>query len=88
MKKQQPSGFMNDPQVAKLIKDTATIEEMVKSHDASTLMEMLNREGKLKTAAEAAMKGDLTQLQEMLNRLMKDPDGAKVVERLSKTAPK
>lgn len=88
MNKQQPPGFMNDPQVTKLMKDTAAVEKMVKSPDASALMEMLNREGGLKTAAEAAMKGDLTQLQGMLDRLMKDPDGAKVVERLSKTAPK
>ena len=88
MKKQQPSGFMHDPQVTKLMSDAATVEKMEKSPDANALMEMLNRDGGLKSAAEAAMKGDLTQLQGMLDRLMKDPEGAQVVERLSKTAPK
>ena len=52
------------------------------------LMDMLSREGGLKQAAEAAMKGDTSELQSMLDRLMKNPEGASAVERLSRSAPK
>ena len=51
-------------------------------------MEMLNRTGGLQAAAEAAMKGDASQLQGLLSKLMQDPEGAKVVERLNRSAPK
>ena len=34
------------------------------------------------------MKGDASQLQGLLSQLMQDPEGAKVVERLNRSAPK
>lgn len=84
-KQQQPGNIMNSPQAAKLLKDQSAVESIVKSPDAQALVNMLNQSsgGGLKAAAEAAMKGDATQLQGLLDRLMKDPSGAKVVERIN-----
>lgn len=87
-KQQQPGGIFNNPQAAKLLKDRAAVEQLVKSPDTKALMEMLSRGGGLKAAAEAAMKGDATQLQGLLDRLMKDPNGAKVVERINQSVTK
>ena len=86
-KQQQPGNVLNSPQAAKLLKDKAAVESLVKSPDTQALMTMLNQGGGLK-AAEAAMKGDASQLQGLLNRLMQDPNGAKVVERINKSVPK
>ena len=85
-KQQQPGNVLNSPQAAKLLKDKAAVESLVKSPDTQALMTMLNQGGGLKAAA--AMKGDASQLQGLLNRLMQDPNGAKVVERINKSVPK
>lgn len=87
-KQQQPNNILSSPQAAKLLKDKAAVESLVKSPDTKALMEMLNQGGGLKAAAEAAMKGDASKLQGLLDRLMKDPGGAKVVERINKSVPK
>lgn len=87
-KQQQPGNVFNSSQAAKLLKDKSAIENLVKSPDTQALVEMLNKQGGLKAAADAAMKGDASQLQGLLDRLMKDPNGAKVVERINKSAPK
>ena len=84
--KQQPN-FMASPQAAKLLKDKAAVEQIVKSPDTKALMQMLNQTagGGLQAAAEAAMKGDASQLQGLLDRLMKDPSGAQVVNRINQS---
>ena len=89
MPKQQSSGNpLHSPQAARLLQDKAAVEKLIQSPDTKLLMELLSREGGLKSAAEAAMRGEPAQLQGMLERLMKDPRGAGAVERLSHTAPK
>ena len=64
------------------------MERLTQSPDTKALMEMLNRNGRLKAAAEAAMKGDASQLQGLLSQLMRDPEGARVVERINRSVPK
>ena len=87
--KQQPSGnVLKSAQAARLLQDKAAVEKLIQSPDTKLLMDMLSREGGLKQAAEAAMKGDTSELQSMLDRLMKNPEGASAVERLSRSAPK
>ena len=89
MPKQQPSGnVLKSAQAARLLQDKAAVEKLIQSPDTKLLMELLGREGGLKQAAEAAMKGDTSELQSMLDRLMKNPEGASAVERLSRSAPK
>ena len=87
-KQSQPGGILDSPQAAKLLKDRAALEALLRSPDTKALMEMLNRNGGLKAAAEAAMKGDASQLQGLLSQLMRDPEGARVVERINRSVPK
>ena len=85
MKQQQPAGgIFSTPQAAHLLKDKAAVERLTQSPDTKALMEMLNRTGGLK----AAMKGDASQLQGLLSQLMRDPEGARVVERINRSVPK
>ena len=89
MKQQQPAGgIFSTPQAAHLLKDKAAVERLTQSPDTKALTEMLNRNGGLKAAAEAAMKGDASQLQGLLSQLMRDPEGARVVERINRSVPK
>ena len=89
MPKQSPSaGPLKDPQVARLLRDRHAVEQLLQSPDTKLLMELLARQGGLKGPAEAAMKGDPSALQGMLDRLRQDPKGAEVVERLSRSTPK
>lgn len=87
-KQKEPRNVFGSQQAAKLLKDKSALENLVKSPDTQALMEMLNKSGGLKSAADAAMKGDASQLQGLLDRLMKDPHGAQVVDRINKSAPK
>lgn len=88
MAKQNPEQIFQSPQAAKLLGDKALVDRLVHSQDAQALMSMLERSsrGGLKAAAEAAMKGDASQLQGLLTQLMKDPAGAQIVERINHSA--
>lgn len=90
MPNQPPKDFLKSPQAEKLLKNKAAIENLVKSPDTQQLMNLLNQSagGGLKAAAEAAMKGDTAQIMGLMNRLMNDPEGAKVVDRINKNMPK
>lgn len=85
-----PSDILKSPQAEKLLKNKGAIESLVKSPDTKRLMDLLNKSagGGLKSAAEAAMKGDSSQLMGLMDRLMKDPEGAQVVDRLNKNMQK
>ena len=90
MSNPQPGDILKSPQAEKLLKNKAAVENLVKSPDTKRLMDLLNKNagGSLKSAAEAAMKGDTSQIMGLMDRLMKDPEGAKVVERINKSMPK
>ena len=64
------------------------LEQVIRSEDAQRLMELLNRNagGKLKSAAASAALGDTKDLLAMVRQVMTDPEGAKLVERLNRTA--
>ena len=47
---------------------------------------MLRSKGGVQQAAQAAAKGDASQLMEMMNQLMSTPEGAQLVERISRQA--
>lgn len=78
--------ILSSPQAAGLLKDKKALEALMRSGEAQRLMELLNRNGGggLKHAAQSAMKGDSAQLMGLVEGLMKDPEGAKLAESLSK----
>ena len=89
MANRQPNmnDLMKSPQAAQLLKNRTAVENLAKAPETQHLMNLLNQSagGGLKSAAEAAMKGDTSQLMGLMDLLMKDPHGAKVVEQLNKT---
>ncbi len=73
-----------------LEQNRAILEQVVHSADAQRLMELLNHNsgGKLKSAAASAALGDTKDLLAMVRQVMQNPEGSKLVERLSQTAPR
>lgn len=90
MQNQPPNDILKTPQAEKLLKNKGALENLVKSPDTKQLMNLLNQSagGGLKAAAEAAMKGDTAQIMGLMNKLMNDPESAKVVDRIQKNMPK
>ena len=60
--------------------------DLARSGDAQRLMELLRQGGGIQGAAEAAVKGDTSQLVGMMQRLMNTPEGGELVERISRQA--
>lgn len=88
MEQKQPNlnEVLTSPQAASLLKNKQAIEALIKSGEAQRLMELLNQNSGngLKNATQSAMKGDTTQLMNLIQGLMKDPKSAKLVEELNK----
>ena len=64
----------------------AALTQLARSGEAQQLMELLNRQGGVKQAAQAAAAGDPAALMDMMNRLMSTGEGAGLVEKLSSQA--
>ena len=86
--KPQTGGILHTPQAEKLLRDKAALEKLLRSPDTKALMEMLERQGGLQAAADAAMRGDTTQLQSLVGKVMGNPAGAGVVERITQKTAK
>lgn len=82
--------LMKSPEAASLLKNKDMIASLMKSPDTKKLMDMLNQSAGsgLKGAADAAMKGDASQLMGLMDSIMKSKEGSAVVERLNKVMPK
>ena len=52
------------------------LKQMAKSGEAARLMELLNQKGSVQQAAQAAAKGDVSQLKGMIEQLMNTKDGS------------
>lgn len=84
---------MNDtPQdmgkMAKLLGGSGAVKQLLQSEDTKRMMQLLQSRGSVQNAAQAAAKGDSTQLMGMMQQLMSTPEGAKLVERITKQAQK
>lgn len=82
--------LMKNPEAAGLLKNKDTVMNLMKSPDTKKLMDLLNQKAGsgLKGAADAAMKGDTSQLMSLMETIMKSKEGAAVVERINQTIPK
>ena len=81
----QGKGTQSGPAQA-LEQNRAAISKLAQSGDAQRLMELLRQGGGIQGAAEAAVKGDTSQLVGMMQRLMNTPEGGELVERISRQA--
>ena len=62
------------------------LERLSKSKEAARLMELLDRQGQVQTAAQAAAQGDTAPLMKMLRAVMDSPEGAKLTQRIREQA--
>lgn len=81
--------LMKNPEAAGLLKNKEAILGLMKSPDTKKLMDLLNQKagGGLKSAADAAAKGDTSALMGLVGQLMQSKEGAEVVERINKNIP-
>ena len=84
------NDLMKSPEAASLLKNKEALARIMRSPDTKALMEMLNRQAGsgLKSAADAAMKGDSKALTSMVQRLMESKEGAEIVGRINGTFSK
>lgn len=75
-------------QAAEQLKNKPSVQQLLQSSDARHLMDMLGRQGGVQDAARAAAAGDPAQLMDMMHKLMDSPEGAQLVERITKQAEK
>lgn len=91
MSKEQPKldELLKTPQAAGLLKNKDAVMGLMGSPDAQKLMEMLNQKGGagLKTAADAAMKGDAGELMGLVQGIMQSKEGAELIQRINKSIP-
>ncbi len=91
MTKPDPSleRLMQDPKAAGLLKNRDLLKRLMTSPDTQKLMELLNQSAGdgLKSAAAAAARGDASALAGMVGQLMRDPEGARLMERIQQTVP-
>lgn len=84
------NAVLQSQQAQQLLNNKQTLERLMRSGEAQQLIQMLDQKAKggLKNAAQAAMNGNSTQLQTLMEGLMQDPQGAQLVERLNQKAGK
>lgn len=71
--------------------DPAAVQRLLTSQDGRRLIQLMtqaNGGSALQQAANSAMRGDASRLTQMINRLVQDPEGAALVERIDKAAKK
>lgn len=73
-------------QAAQQMKNKGAVQQLLQSEDTKRMMDMLSRQGGVQGAAKAAAAGDPAQLMGMMQQLMNDPEGAQLVERITKQA--
>ncbi len=87
----QQSNFdavLQSPQAQQLLHDKQALERLLHSGEARQLLQMLDEkaQGGLKSAAQEAMNGSQAQLQALMQGLMQDPKGARLLEQLNQKA--
>lgn len=75
-----------NPLTGKLNQNRETIAQLANSGEAKRLMELLNRQGGVREAANAAASGDASALMGMMEQLMKSDEGAALVDRIGAKA--
>ena len=82
--------IMNSPEAMKLLKNKEALMALSNSPEAQKFIQILKQKsgGNLQEAAEAAMKGDPSQLSKLVNEVTQNPEGAKAVSSLSRNLPK
>lgn len=75
--------LMKGKQAAQLMADRSRLEKLRDAPETQQIFSMLSRStGDLESAAERAAKGDAAQLTEAIRKLMQDPEGARLIQKM------
>ena len=92
MQKPDPAfdTLKQDPQAARLLGDPAALKSLLSSPETQKLISLLSQAGGsgLKSATQAAAKGQPDALMGILNQVMGSPEGAKAAEAFQKKTQK
>lgn len=86
MANESKQGMKHLEQAAKKMKDNGAVQQLLQSDDTKRMMELLGSHETVKGAAKAAAAGNPSQLMGMMQKLMSDPEGARLVEQITKQA--
>ncbi len=78
------NDMLKDKAAAKLMGDSAKLEQLRDAPETQKLFSMLSRStgGSLEKAADQAAKGDTAQLVSAIRQLMQDPEGAQLIQKM------
>lgn len=75
--------LLKGKEAANLMKDTAKLEKLRDAPETQKIFSMLRQStGDLEGAAQRAAEGDAAELANAIRRLMKDPEGAKLIQKM------
>ncbi len=75
--------LLKGKEAAGLLKDPSKLEKLRDAPETQKIFSMLSRSaGDLESAAERAVKGDAGQLAGAIRQLMRDPEGAKLIQKM------
>lgn len=75
--------LLKGKQAAQLMGDTGKLEKLRDAPETQKIFSMLSQStGDLEAAANRAAKGDAAQLTDAIRKLMQDPEGAKLIQKM------
>ena len=75
--------LLKGKQAAQLMGDKGKLEKLRDAPETQQIFSMLSRStGDLESAAERPAKGDTAQLTEAIRQLMRDPEGARLIQKM------
>ena len=79
-------GILKGKQAAELMGDTAKLQKLRDAPETQKIFDLLSQStGDLESAAQRAAKGDAAQLTDAIRRLMQDPEGAKLIQKMKES---
>lgn len=70
-------------EAARLLNDTKKLEQLRDAPETQKVFDLLSQStGDLEAAANRAVKGDTAQLTDAIRKLMQDPEGAKLLQKM------
>ena len=75
--------LLKGKEAASLMKDPSRLEQLRDAPETQRIFDLLSRTtGDLESAAQRAAKGDTAQLADAIRRLMQDPEGSKLIQKM------
>ena len=75
--------LLKGKEAAGLLSDTKKLERLRDAPETQKIFDLLSRSaGNLEAAADKAAKGDAAQLTDAIRKLMQDPEGAKLIQKM------